>query len=147
MALVKCPRCELNYIKDDEKYCNVCRRQIKGEPEPEELTGLCIECGETPAAKGSELCSACQREKRRQEKLDKLAENIVEGEELPIDVIDTYDEIDEIEVPGENDIPESELIEIDKELGADDDEEPEVSEDLIDVEEQEPEESDEVELQ
>ena len=29
MALRKCPRCELNYIKDDEKYCNVCRREMK----------------------------------------------------------------------------------------------------------------------
>lgn len=30
MALRKCPRCELNYIKDDEKYCNVYRREMKG---------------------------------------------------------------------------------------------------------------------
>ena len=37
MALRKCPRCELNYIKDDEKYCNVCRREMKGgDSEPED---------------------------------------------------------------------------------------------------------------
>ena len=47
MALRKCPRCELNYIKDDEKYCNVCRREMKGgDSEPEDSIVMCSECGE-----------------------------------------------------------------------------------------------------
>ena len=115
---------------------------MKGEPEPEELSGLCIECGENPASKGGELCSACLREKRRQEKLDKLAESNEEGEELNTDGMDSFDEIEEIEVPGDNDIPESELEEIDKELGIDEEEDdteliniPEVEEETDDVEE------------
>ncbi len=27
MGLRKCPRCELNYIRDDEKLCDVCSRK------------------------------------------------------------------------------------------------------------------------
>ena len=45
MGLRKCPRCELNYIRDDEKYCNVCKREMKGEPDVEDGVVLCIECG------------------------------------------------------------------------------------------------------
>lgn len=55
MGLRKCPRCELNYIRDDEKYCNVCKREMKGEPDVEDGVVLCIECGENPVVKGSDL--------------------------------------------------------------------------------------------
>ena len=29
MKLVKCPRCDLNYIQENEKYCKVCMRELK----------------------------------------------------------------------------------------------------------------------
>ncbi|MBQ3849565.1 MAG: hypothetical protein IKH21_03795 [Clostridia bacterium] len=64
MGLKKCPRCELNYIKDDEKLCNVCKRSAKLSNESEE-EAMCIECGEHPALKGKELCSECYRESIR----------------------------------------------------------------------------------
>ena len=69
MALRKCPRCELNYIRESEKYCEVCKREMKGEGESEEAVQICVECGENPVVKGSELCAICLREARRQEKL------------------------------------------------------------------------------
>ena len=31
MGFKKCPRCELNYILDTEKYCKVCMRELRGE--------------------------------------------------------------------------------------------------------------------
>ncbi len=68
MGFKKCPRCELNYIKDDEKLCNVCRRSAKHEEEPEEEL-ICIECGEHPAMKGREICAYCYKESLRQEQL------------------------------------------------------------------------------
>ena len=64
MGLKKCPRCELNYIKDDEKLCNVCKRSAKLVDDSEEET-LCIECGEHPALEGKELCAECYRESLR----------------------------------------------------------------------------------
>jgi hypothetical protein len=30
MKLIKCPRCELNYIQEGEKYCKVCYRGDEG---------------------------------------------------------------------------------------------------------------------
>lgn len=87
MALRKCPRCELNYIKDDEKYCNVCRREMKGgDSEPEDSIVMCSECGENPAVKGSDLCAICLREARRQEmQSGNVAEPITDPEEDDLD--------------------------------------------------------------
>ncbi len=68
MGLKKCPKCELNYIKDDEKLCNVCKRSAKLEDDSEEES-LCIECGEHPAMKGRDVCAECWRESLRQQKL------------------------------------------------------------------------------
>ena len=103
MALRKCPRCELNYIKDDEKYCNVCRREMKGgDSEPEDSIVMCSECGENPAVKGSDLCAICLREARRQEmQSGNVAEPITDPEELVLGSVG--------------------LDEIDKELSSDDD--------------------------
>lgn len=118
MGLRKCPRCELNYIRDDEKYCNVCKREMKGEPDVEEAVMLCIECGENPAVKGSELCAICLREARRQEKLSDLPEDMRAASDLSLTSV-ALDEI-EVPLPADGEIPESELDEIDKELGEDD---------------------------
>ena len=67
MGLKKCPKCELNYIRDDEKLCNVCKRSAKLSDEAEEET-MCIECGEHPAIRGKDLCPECYRESLRLQK-------------------------------------------------------------------------------
>ena len=54
MAFRKCPRCELNYITDGEKLCSVCRREVKGEPDHNNVPELCAECGERPVVPSSE---------------------------------------------------------------------------------------------
>ena len=114
MGFKKCPKCELNYIRDDEQFCNVCKRGMKGEPDVDDSVAICTECGENPAVRGSELCAVCLREVRRQENLEKLADELDSS-------VDNMDELDELEVPIEDDdIPEMELEEIDKELGGDD---------------------------
>jgi len=122
MGLKKCPICELNYIRDDQKYCEVCARaqkNMKHLREQEELESLCIECGENPAVEGSDLCAECLREARRQEKL-KSKESLSEEDVLGLDGLDA------MEVPllddEDDDIPPSEMEEIDMELGSSDDE-------------------------
>lgn len=74
MALRKCPKCELNYIREGEEYCNVCLRamkngRIQSEPAAEE-EALCSECGEAPVVRGYDLCADCLREKKRQAELE-----------------------------------------------------------------------------
>lgn len=81
MGFKKCPKCELNYIKDDEKLCNVCRRSSKHEPEPDEDL-MCIECGEHPALKGRDICAYCFKESLRQEQLANQRKSHISGIDL-----------------------------------------------------------------
>ena len=122
MGLIKCPRCELNYIKENEKCCNVCRRGTKDESETEELS-ICPECGENPVVRGRELCAACLKEHLRQQKLDSLADAAENGDDIEL-AVDGLDEMEEIDVSLQEDIPASEYDEIDREFGSVDDEEP-----------------------
>ena len=121
MGLKKCPRCELNYIREGEKYCDVCKRYMKGESDSDTTAATCVECGERPAVRGNDLCAICLREIRRQAALSKR-EN-----DLPEDVDLSEADMDDMEVPlgGADDIPERELEEIDRELGGDLDEDEE----------------------
>ncbi len=61
MKLVKCPRCDLNYIREDEKYCKICLQEMKGESRSEEIE-LCSICNEEPALPGKDVCLFCLRE-------------------------------------------------------------------------------------
>lgn len=61
MNLVKCPRCDLNYILDTEKYCKVCLREMKGSHVEDEME-LCSVCNEAPALPGHDVCLSCLKE-------------------------------------------------------------------------------------
>ena len=61
MKLVKCPRCDLNYIREDEKYCKVCLREMKGEPTNDDME-LCSVCNAAPALPGKDVCLSCLKE-------------------------------------------------------------------------------------
>ncbi len=111
MGLKKCPRCELNYIKDDEKLCNVCRRSARKEPdESDEQESLCIECGEHPAMKGRDVCALCYKEMMRQEQLQNQRKTPISG--LDLDDV----ELKEVDVPITDDIPAEEIADIDDDL-------------------------------
>ena len=144
MSFVKCPRCDLNYIKDTEEYCDVCKREMKGEEEREVPTDICIECGENDAVSDG-LCMFCLREKYKLENLEQKAdESIAES----VDSISPDGSLFE-EIDMRVDIPPKELEEIDHELGIDDenDDSIEVSlQELADKEDIDDEFSDEDEL-
>ena len=53
MRLIKCPRCELNYITEDEGYCKVCKREMRGERQRDEIE-MCTVCNEAPALPGKD---------------------------------------------------------------------------------------------
>ena len=128
MSLRKCPKCELNYLKEGETLCNVCKRSAKHEEEPEEEL-LCIECGEHPALKGKELCAECYKESLRQQKLQKQRRSSVEG----VDFEDVEDvsgvSLPDEEIPTGN-LPDELAEEFGEELddGADKPSEPEEGE-------------------
>mgnify|MGYP006976125300 CR=1 FL=1 len=61
MKLIKCPRCELNYIQENEKLCKVCQRELKGSQTEDEME-LCSVCNAAPALPGRDVCLSCLKE-------------------------------------------------------------------------------------
>ena len=113
MALVKCPRCELNYILDGGELCTVCRKEVRGESEPSDLPELCSECGENPAVPGGELCLACLKEMNRHASMTNDDVILPDSASIGIDSVSTMDEI----IPEiDEDIPSQEYGEIESEL-------------------------------
>ena len=94
MGLVKCPRCELNYMNDTDVMCSVCRREVRGESEQFEMIELCSECGENPVVPGQELCASCLKEQARRDNIDDEEEETQrEPANIEIDSVSTMDEI------------------------------------------------------
>ena len=141
MGLVKCPRCDLNYIREDEKYCKVCLRELKGEKNTEEVE-LCSICNEEPALPGRDVCIFCLKEMN---KSNSLPEEQEEENAEPVDTssigdMDSVSGMDEIipEVEEDSDIPSQEFGEIENELSLEDvreDEERKADEDESEEEE------------
>ena len=141
MQLIKCPRCDLNYIREDEKYCKVCLRELKGEKNTEEVE-LCSICNEEPALPGRDVCIFCLKEMN---KSNSLPEEQEEGTAEPVDTnsigdMDSVSGMDEIipEVEEDSDIPSQEFGEIENELSLEDvreDEERKADEDESEEEE------------
>ena len=141
MQLVKCPRCDLNYIREDEKYCKVCLRELKGEKNTEEVE-LCSICNEEPALPGRDVCIFCLKEMN---KSNSLPEEQEEENAEPVDTssigdMDSVSGMDEIipEVEEDSDIPSQEFGEIENELSLEDvreDEERKADEDESEEEE------------
>ena len=116
MVLMKCPRCDLNYITEGEKYCKVCLREMKGEQTKDELE-LCSVCNEAPALPGKDVCLFCLKEMNsNNDRHDDENEGRVGESSLGIDPVSSMDEI----IPEiDEDIPEREYDEIESDLSLD----------------------------
>ena len=102
MAYEKCPRCELNYILDGGKLCSVCKKEVCGESERDDVPEMCSECGENPAVVGRELCASCMKELTRRATVATSEEALlVEDPTLEIDSMTDMDEI-EIDIVGDD---------------------------------------------
>lgn len=97
MKLVKCPRCDLNYITETEKFCKVCLREMKGETVKEDVE-LCSICNEAPALPGKDICLFCLKEMSGDgAEAAKEAADAVSADALAdMDSVSTMDEI----IPG-----------------------------------------------
>ena len=106
MGFIKCPRCELNYIREEEQYCSVCKREMKGESR-EDPFELCSICNENPVMPGKDVCLICYKEMNQQQGLrDDESIDSDEGTDVSLDMEDVS-EMDEIaldSMPG--DVPD-----------------------------------------
>ena len=121
MNLVKCPRCDLNYIREDEKYCKVCLRELKGENSQDEVE-LCSICNEEPALPGRDICLFCLKEMNKSNSTPD-DEEITGRETLEPENIGDMDSVsgmDEIIPEEDENIPSQEYGEIEEELSLED---------------------------
>ena len=122
MGLIKCPRCELNYMLDTDKMCSVCKREVRGESEQYEMIELCSECGENPVVPGQELCAYCLKELAQRDS-DTQSEETVVTDTSTIGGIDSVSTMDEIELDLDDDMGGEAFAEDDDGFFGDDDDE------------------------
>ena len=114
MNLVKCPRCDLNYIREDEKYCKVCLREMKGEPTNDDME-LCSVCNAAPALPGKDVCLSCLKEMQSGGGREEVEDAPVSVDESTIG-LNSVSTMDEILPEIEEDIPANEYGDIQNEL-------------------------------
>ena len=69
---VKCPRCDLNYMRKGEEYCDVCKAELKKAPplifavdedDDVEALELCPVCHQNYVRPNEKMCAKCAEEK------------------------------------------------------------------------------------
>ena len=134
MKLIKCPRCELNYITENEKYCKVCLREMKGET-PKDEVELCSVCNEAPALPGRDVCLFCLKEMGGDDGHGHNEETEEPVDSSAIAAMDSVSTMDEIIPEIDDDIPSQEYGEIENELSLESVREDEENQDDDDEEE------------
>ena len=106
MGFIKCPRCELNYIREEEQYCPVCKREMKGESHDDPFE-LCSICNENPVMPGKDVCYACYKE-MNQHQSGRRDDEMEDAEPTEVSLgMEDVSEMEEIELDGlPEDMPE-----------------------------------------
>ena len=106
---IKCPRCELNYILKKDKYCDVCKSEMKAGileendfEEFEEGLELCPICKVNYINEGERMCTTCLEEQLSTAVKDDepdwrgfVEKSDDEDEDLDLLPVEDDDEIDE----------------------------------------------------
>ena len=114
MKLIKCPRCDLNYIQENEKLCKVCQRELKGSQVEDEME-LCSVCNAAPALPGRDVCLSCLKEMASggSDTDNDETPTVVDESTIGLNSVSTMDEI----IPQiHEDIPETEFGDIESAL-------------------------------
>lgn len=150
MKYVKCPRCDLNYMKEGEKYCDVCKAELKigtirfaalDDDEQEQL--LCPICKRNLMDYGEEMCPECKEEAQNKAAIEPEAEVDPENDEGWRKFLDE-DEKEAISNKGDNDEEMISLSKLEQEEADElfDDEEPEDDDEFYNDEVEDEEEED-----
>ncbi|MDE6757758.1 MAG: hypothetical protein K2J89_00600 [Clostridia bacterium] len=103
---IKCPRCELNWILEENEYCDVCKAElgVKGftllEDEDEDM--LCPVCGVNYIEHGERMCSEC-RSKQKDDVNFESDTSSSDEEHSDVEVI-SFDELEQEETDDKFDI-------------------------------------------
>lgn len=113
MAWMKCPRCGLNYIREDDGMCKACKQDLQGESSYDEIE-MCSVCGMMPALPGKGMCLSCLQEEHADEEPADEYEREPDDDALSDGSIDDdpISGMDEIIPDTMGDIPAQEFSEI-----------------------------------
>ncbi len=104
----------------------MCRKDVRGEKEPEEMLELCSECGENPVVPGQEVCAFCLKEMQRRSEDSHSDDGVSDPSSRDLD-IDTVSSMEEIEMDVGDDVGED--FDEDDDMFRDDEDEEEEQED------------------
>ena len=137
MTLQKCPRCDLNYITPDQKYCKVCLREMKGGSVGDEVE-LCSICNDAPALPGKDVCMFCLKEMNKSNSDDTSVNEQGGVDAENIGDMDSVSGMDEIIPEEDREIDGAEFGEMEQEMSLEEvREEEELDEDEDEEEEEE----------
>lgn len=154
---IRCPRCELNYIQKKDKFCNVCKLEMKavGSLDIEDNLDLelCPVCKANYINPDEDMCVACAKERTLEEGIDAdkdndnswddytnddgaYSEDEERGEMVSItdlDDDDVLDDDDDLSLGGDDDDLDNDKIEEDLEDDDFDDAFDDLDDDLDDI--------------
>ena len=103
---IKCPRCELNWILEEDEYCDVCKAELGVEGftllEDEDEDMLCPVCGVNYIEHGERMCAEC-RSKQKDDVNFESDSTSSEEEQSDVEVI-SFDELEQEETDDKFDI-------------------------------------------
>ncbi len=142
MKYKKCPRCEINYIPIEDDYCEICKKELKGQLvfdiiDEEDIDfdaeGICPRCKTNYVADGEKYCHQCLIEleggNKRLSDLDEPDEWAKMDENA--EDIDLAEDLEEIEELGIDEAEELSLENLAEQEGWNDEEEEEEEEEEL----------------
>lgn len=96
---ILCPRCQLNYIKKSDKYCLVCKREMKLVDASEDDIGdleLCPICKINFVQSDQEICDSCRQELGIEANPDEEDKELADWHKYVADDDDEEDEEDDL---------------------------------------------------
>ena len=133
MALKKCLKCELNYILDEQPYCTVCIKEMKGIDHHDDDGEICPMCAEREIAFGEEYCTECLADLKKLDSKHVNGDPVEEDEE--VDVIEGIEDItidEEVEAVPPFEMEQISEVLIDDEIFPEDEEDLDSEEELSD---------------
>ena len=128
---ILCPRCELNYIKKSDQYCDVCKKEMKlikgGDDDIGDLE-LCPICKINFVQSDQEICDSCKQELGIVQSEDDENKEISDWHKYIADDDDEDDDDDDV-YTGDDDVEDTAGIaddfdfadDLDKDMDDDDD--------------------------
>ena len=106
IEFIRCPRCELNYINKDDKFCSVCKKEMEAAYNRDDDLDMdlsldldiCPVCKTNYISEDEVMCASCQKERN----LDKS----LHGDDDDIDTGEWQDEDDESMLEPEDELGE-----------------------------------------